>query len=188
MENSYNQQLINLRRHAGLKLTSAAKLIGVSSFKLFLYENGYYRPKGKSLEKIETFYGVKIDFECEKDYPGPFNVFIKKKEKPIKKKLIVSWIVAFLSLALTITGSSLFGASARNKISLYGDTYTQMRDKTIETGKVGRDLVTDLEYYYLDADRFAGKGAISFFSTNSMLYFVAVFYIESPCIFNPVHL
>lgn len=171
MNYSYNQQLRNIRTEKSLSLKQAAKGIGITTFHLFLIENGYHRPHSKTLEKIEAFYDTKIDFAEYKDYPAPFHVYVDKKPISRKKRLIVSGIISAVSLTLMITGSALFGNSARNKVSYYGETYEQLRMAAVEKGQIGRDFITDLEYHYLDSITPAGTGTISFYATNSILYF-----------------
>ena len=171
MKNAYNQQLVKLRKEKGLSIKEAAKQIGIASFRLFLYENGYFRPKGKIQEAIENFYGSKIDFSDGKEYPGPFPLEGKKKKVNKKRRIITTSIICGVSVALFITGFSLFTSSAENKTSYYGATYTEVRQKTIEIGKVNHDIVTDLEYYYIDYDAVSCVNTISFYKTNNILYF-----------------
>ena len=168
---AYNQQLVNLRKAKDLSLKQAAKQIGISRIRLFLLENGYFRPHGKPLEKIEKFYETQIDFSDGKDYPGHFPLYRTKKPKSKKRKLLVSGILLGVSLLLIGTGSTLFGVSASNSVSYYGETYALLREKAFKEGKNGRDLVTDLDYYYLNRGSDFGDSQITFFATNSILYF-----------------
>ena len=45
--NSYNAQLVKLREERNLTIKEAAKGAKVNRFMLFLFENGYFRPRGK---------------------------------------------------------------------------------------------------------------------------------------------
>ena len=172
MNNSYNQQLVEIRREKNLTLKEAAKGIGISSLRLFLIENGYFRARKKVLEKIESFYQRKIDYSNNNEYPGPFPAYVDKKEKSKKKRLIATGIISAISVIFIIIGSALFVSSVRNKDTSYGATYVEARKKAFEEGGSGRDLVTDLEYYYLeDASYPFGKSSICFYKTNSILYF-----------------
>ena len=168
---SYNRQLIEDREKAGLSLKAAAKAIGISSFRLFLYENGYARPRGKALGKIESFYGVPLIFSGTNEYPSRVPE-AEKPSKPRKKKLIVSGVITALAAGLFVGGTLLFGDSASIRTSNYGKTYNEVRAKAFEKGQPGRDLVTDLEYFYFDNQASGlGRGSILFYTTNSFLYF-----------------
>ena len=168
---SYNRQLIENREKAGLSLKAAAKAIGISSFRLFLYENGYARPRGKALGKIESFYGVPLDYSEDNEYPSRVPG-TEKPSKPRKRKLIVSGIITALAAGLFVGGTLLFGDSASVHTSNYGQTYNEVRAKAFEKGQHGRDLVTDLEYCYFGTESTGvNQGSILFYKTNSFLYF-----------------
>lgn len=168
---SYNRQLMKRREEAGLTLKAAAKAIGISSFRLFLYEGGYARPRGKALEKIESFYGFSLDYSGDREYPSQVPAK-EERAKPKKAKLIVSGIVVALSVGLFFGGASLFDASASNRSSAYGQVYNEARATAFEKGGSARDLVTDLEYSYFDNEgQGFGMGRILFYKTNSYLYF-----------------
>ena len=78
--NNYNTHLENLRKKKGLSLKEAAKEIGISRYMLYFYENGYFRPSKKALEKLNKFYEEEISLEGDDAYPAP------NKEKTIKKE------------------------------------------------------------------------------------------------------
>lgn len=148
----------------------AAKAIGIPLISLFLYEKGYFRPAKNHLEKIESFYGP-IDYSEGREYPQevPFVINVKGISK--KRRTIISAILAVLSLGLIITGSCLFNSSASNVESYYGETYNEVRKFSLEKGNVSRDIVADLEYSYLYNKDFNGKTEVTFYRTNSILYF-----------------
>ena len=172
---NYNQQLIKLREDKEISVKQAAKGIGISSFRLFLFEAGYFRPKGKTLEKIEAFYESKIDFEGEKDYPGEIVVTPHRKPKSRKKKLIASGSVTLTTLALIIAGTFIFMSGAKNTASAYGHTYQLMRAETMRVGSVGTDMVTGLKYYHVDSESEVISSAehysIIFYDRDSIMYF-----------------
>ena len=164
----YNQQLVSLRRQKNLSLKQCAKEIGISSFRLNLFEMGYFRPKGKTLEKIENYYQTKIALEGDKDYPGIIEVEAKKKRKINKKlRLIITDSISLLMIAFMVVGSFLISDSAKSTNNHFGDTYIQLREKAIEGQMMGRDMVTDAEYYYLKSD----NSSIAFYKNNSILFF-----------------
>ena len=169
MSNSYNQQLVDARKKKRLTIKDAAKKIGISRFKLFLYENGYFRPGTKSIDKIQNFYEMTIDYSNNNEYPTAGKVVKKRKSR--KRRIIISSIICGLSVGLIITGSLLFTSSAKNRVTSYGDVYNETRQKAIEGGKVGRDLITDLQYYYVDNNEQTARPTIAFYDTNNILYF-----------------
>ena len=168
MNKTYNEELINLRNKKNLSIKEAAKEIGISRFSLFLYENGYFKPNKKSIEKIEKFYNKSLDLNT---YPTSTMEGTIEKPKAKRKRMIVSGVIALLSLSLFITGFSLFSQSVSNKVTGYGEIYNETRDKAIQSGKAGRDLVTDLEYHSLSTTYQARLVTFTFYSTSSMLYF-----------------
>ena len=83
---AYNTTLRQFRNEKNLTLKKASKEIGISRLRLFLFENGYFKPRGKTLDKIEKYYDKKIDLTDENSYPVPFNkkqnvlyIFYKQK-------------------------------------------------------------------------------------------------------------
>lgn len=169
MADAYNQQLVKLRISRSLSLKDASKQIGIPFFLLYFYERGYFRPSKKNLAKIEAFYG-KIDFSNNKEYPGEY-VVNKKDDKPKKVKLIVLGIISLLSLISVITSGTIFYSSASNTESYYGETYTKVHKNVLEKGSIGRDILTNLEYYTINEYGINGHANIIFYKTNSILYF-----------------
>ena len=179
---SYNVQLSLLRKKKNLTLKEAAKQIGISRLNLYLYENGYFRPNKKALKKIEDFYKEKVSFEGEDAYPAP----LKEKSIPEKKdtllvKRIVFGSLSFIMLLSVITGAILFNKSVTNKTAYYGDTYNQMREKVVEHGELGHDLVTSLEYHYIDSFDAPHYATFIFYETNNLLYL-------NECIYSATYL
>ena len=76
---NYNIHLSELRKSAHLSLKEAAKSIGINRWKLYFYENGYFRPTKKDLQKLNDFYKTEISLEGLDAYPAP------TKEKSLKK-------------------------------------------------------------------------------------------------------
>lgn len=176
MNNSYNQQLVEKRNEKKLSLKEAAKAIGISPFFLFLYENGYFRPSKKALKKIQKFYKFKLDYSNGQEYPDATPVYKHKKKQNLKRKFIINGAICVSSLILILTGSLLFATSARNTSSHYGETYTALKEKAFSEGTSGKDMLTNLEYYYLDRSYdtespYSADISFSFFKTNSILYF-----------------
>lgn len=170
MLKSYNQQLVEERRNRKISIKEAAKEIGISKMSLFFYERGYYRPSKKRLEKITSFYeGFEINETNE--YPKESLIKIRVKRKSRKPRLIISGIVAAVSLALIITSAALFKSSATNHEDLYGPVYGEVYRAAIEKGETGRDIVTDLEYNCLYTSGPNGRSDVIFYKTNSILYF-----------------
>ena len=170
MSVSYNRQLFGERSKKGVSRKEAAKAIGISQLTLSLYEKGYFKPRGTRLRKIEDYYGIRLDFSGGANYPEEIAKDPVSAKKPKKRKLLISGIVAFLSLGLFFTGSTLFGNSANGSESFFGQTYVEAKRKAHESGRHGRDLVTNLEYSYFTND-FYGDSMILFYKTNSPLYF-----------------
>lgn len=169
MNISYNQQLVNHRESLGFTLKEAAKKMELSPFKLFLYEKGYFRPSKKYLQKIQRVYGT-IDLTGENEYPQESQE-VEQYRKPGKAIFIVSGIITILSTALMITGWTLFDKSITKTEAYFGQTYNQIRAAAMDHGNVGRDIVTDLEYTYFYNDEYSGRADITFYKTNSILYF-----------------
>ena len=173
----YNQQIAALREERGLTLKECAKGIGISAFRLSLYEMGYFRPKGKALAKIENFFNTKILFNGDRDYPGPIHIKVNKRKGMRRKtKLIISGSILLASLAFMLTGSLMFKNSTNSANSFYGKTYLELREKAVQGGRVGRDIVTNLEYYYLQEPDGASNTSLTFYKTNSILYFNEISY------------
>ena len=85
--NSYNAQLVKLRKDRNLTLKEAAKGIGITRFTLFLFENGYFRPRGKTLRKINGFYESHISPHGLEAYPTPIDTITQKEYN--KKSLLI---------------------------------------------------------------------------------------------------
>ena len=167
MSKSYNVELARLRKERNLTRKVAAKEMGVPRFNLYLYENGYFKPNKKDLEKIEAYYGQSIDFST---YAASFEDH-HQSSKPNKKKLIILGVIALLSASLFATGFCLFDDASDNTSKPYGEVYKEAKAKAMKDGDVGRDLITDLEYHYLRGEYIATYTQISFYTTNSILYF-----------------
>ena len=173
----YNQQIAALREERGLTLKECAKGIGISAFRLSLYEMGYFRPKGKALAKIENFFNTKILSDGDRDYPGPIHIKVNKRKGMRRKtKLIISGSILLASVAFMLTGSLMFKNSTNSANSFYGKTYLELREKAVQGGRVGRDIVTNLEYYYLQEPDGASNTSLTFYKTNSILYFNEISY------------
>ena len=56
---NYNAYLFELRKHENLSLREASKKIGINRWKLYFYENGYFRPTKKDLKKLNDFLASK---------------------------------------------------------------------------------------------------------------------------------
>ena len=153
-------------------MKKAAKSVGISFFLLFLYENGYLRPKKKSLEKIESFYQIKLDYVNGQEYPQKSIASQNKKSKPTKRRIIILGILSALTLGVFFGGATIFNESTSNVKSYFGDTYAAARDKAFDSGQIGRDIVTDLEYRFLsNGNEGSEKANILFYKKNSLLYF-----------------
>ena len=182
---TFNQQLHALRLSKGLSRKEASRQARVFRAALYLYEKGYLRPRGKNLEKLESFYGAKIDFSGEKDYP----VEIEETEKnPVfarKKRVFVFGILSAVMAIVLATGASLFVTSTKNDASFYGPTYTALYQASREHGKVGTEIATNASYHYL-ASPTERNGSIIFYDSSSFLHFneclydANVVYLDQP--------
>jgi len=167
----YNQQLTQWRLQRGLSRRQAAKEIGIPRLFLALYEGGYFRPKGKEKEKLETYYGQVLIDTVEGEYPGAVPI-PPKPEKPRRKRLLVSGILSLFFLTCGIAGAGLFGMASGNAVPLYGEAYALAREVAMKEGQPGRDIATDLPYSYLtNGSPPTGRASIVFYETNSILYF-----------------
>ena len=171
--NNYNIHLSELRKKANLSLKEAAKAIGVNRYKLYLYENGYFRPTKKDLVKLSEYYKEEISLEGEKAYPGPVKEKqLKKVEESLKVKRIVFGSLSIAVLLSILAGGITFNNSVSNKKSYYGDTYNAMREKVVEHGETGYDIATSLKYHYVSGiDSEFGESSIIFYETDNILYF-----------------
>lgn len=169
---NYNVHLHELRKAQNLSLKEASKAIGINRLMLYLYENGYFRPTKKAKEKLEVFYKEKISYEGEDAYPAPTKEkTISSEKKALGVKRIVFGSLSALFLICTILGGVLFNKSVNNVESYYGETYNQIREKVNTEGKLGHDLVTSLEYRYIDEEIGSGVGTFIFYETDNLLYF-----------------
>ena len=170
--NNYNTHLENLRKEKGLSLKEAAKAIGISRWSLYFYENGYFRPSKKALQKLNSFYGEEISIEGADAYPAPNKEKVIKKEKlTLKIKRIVFGSLSGVLLLTIITGAILFNSSVNNNNSFYGQTYNEMDEYVSENGDVGHDLVTSLPYHYVSKSVGVSTATMTFYETDNMLYF-----------------
>ena len=169
---NYNVHLIELREKKNLSLKDAAKAIGIARFRLYLLENGYFRPSKKTLEKIESFYEEKISFEGPDAYPAPTKDKVITAEKhSVKTKRIVFGSLSAFFLTATIVGTILLNAATSNIAVSYGPTYNETKKVVNETGKLGHDLVTSLPYRYIDYKNAPDTATILFYQTDSIMYF-----------------
>ena len=167
---TYNQQLFALRMSKGLSRKEVSRQAHVFPLALYLYEKGYLRPRGKNLEKLESFYGEKIDFSGEKEYPLEIE---ETKEKPIflrKKRVLFFGILSAAMTAVLAVGASLFVTSTKNDASFYGPTYTALYQASRDQGKAGTEIVTNASYHYLTSSSNTG-GSILFYDSSSFLHF-----------------
>lgn len=170
--NNYNTHLENLRKKKGLSLKQAAKEIGVSRYMLYFYENGYFRPSKKALEKLIKFYKEEISLEGDNAYPAPTKEkAISKENKVLKAKRIVFGSLSGALLLTIIAGAILFNSSVNNNNSFYGSTYNEMDEVVSKNGDVGHDLVTSLPYHYVSKNVGESTATMTFYETDNMLYF-----------------
>ena len=170
---NYNIHLSELRKKANLSLKDAAKSSGVHRWKLYLYENGYFRPTKKDVQKLNTFYNTDISLQGEAAYPAPTKEKALKKEKEnLKAKRIAFGAVSGGILLLILAGALMFNTSVNNTKSYYGTTYNEMRERVINNGDYGYDMVTSLKYYYVSEQPHGNDDAtIVFYDTDNILYF-----------------
>lgn len=167
--NNYNVHLYKLRTERGLSLKEAAKGAKINRFMLFLYENGYFRPFGKTLRKLHAFYGEQISTLGLDSYPTPIDD-VETKTHDKKSQFIKRIIFASLSLVMlasSITGIVLFNKSVNNEESYYGEVYNEVKNAVIEEGNLGHDLITSLDYYKHEYNH----STAIFYKTDNLLYF-----------------
>ena len=169
--NNYNLRLSELRENAGLSLKEASKALKISKWKIYLYENGYFRPTKKDLKKFKDFYKEEISLEGDDAYPAPTKEKVLKKEKEaLKVKRIVFGSLSGAILLAIIAGTILFNQSVNNTKSYYGETYNETRDKVNELGEIGYDIATSLKYHMV-SEHESGEATFIFFETDNLLYF-----------------
>lgn len=182
---TFNQQLHALRLSKGLSRKEVSRQARVFRTALYLYEKGYLRPRGKNLEKLESFYGAKIDFSDEKDYPVEIEETEKKPVFARKKRVFVFGILSAVMAIVLATGAGLFVTSTKNDASFYGSTYTALYQASREHGKVGTEIATNASYHYL-ASPTERNGSIIFYDSSSFLHFneclydANVVYLDQP--------
>ena len=178
---NYNTYLSELREQTGLSLREAAKKIGIFWWKLYFYENGYYRPTKKDLKKLNDFYKVEIDITGESAYPAPTKEKALSGEKEnLKRKRIVFGALSAGFLSLILLGAGLFNRSVNNTSSFYGGVYNDMRQKVAEKGDFGYDIVTSLKYHYVNSEPTNNdNAAFVFYETDNILYFNEVTYTKT---------
>ena len=169
---NYNSHLLSLRQNAQLSLKDAAKQIGINKWLLYFYENGYFRPSKKNLEKINKFYQEEVSIEGTSAYPAPIKEKALKHEKEnLKVKRIIFGSVSGAILLSIAVGAILFNQSVDNTRSFYGDTYNQMHDKVMQVGDTGYDLATSLKYHFVKEENELEETTVIFYETNNILYF-----------------
>lgn len=159
-----NERLIKIRKDRKLSLKKAAKLCHLSYLSLKNMEEGYWKIKGKRLNKVLQGYGLPLDYfdDAEnKDY-----IFIQsnisKEEKgfrTILNRLFNSWISLVLVLLLLMVNLiilpwSLFTISnfTNSPLSFYSESYQEVYKKITKEGEN-----TDLGLSYILYDT-QGKG------------------------------
>jgi len=63
------ENLVVLRKMAGLNQTELAKIIGISQSTLSYWERGDFEPDNESLIKLADYFGVTIDYLLGRDSP-----------------------------------------------------------------------------------------------------------------------
>ena len=170
--NSYNLVLKKLREHRNLTIRQLGKLVGISSFSLYLYERGYFRPGKKALAKLEGFYQQEISLEGLDAYPAANEDSSSKyPEKRLLRRRIIFGSLSLLTLVSTLTGVFVFNDSVNNKGSYYGETYNSLKTAVEQHGTQGHDIVTGLKYYQYNADYSMGVASIIFYGSDNLLYF-----------------
>ena len=179
--NSYNIQLKKLRESQSLSTRECAKKIGISSIRLYLYEEGYFKPSKKAKKKIEDYFGTSISMEGLDAYPSPISNEIENKvdKKKLFSKRIIFGALSLLMIAFTVTGSVLFTKSVNNVDPYYGEIYVHARENVEIRGTLGHDLVTGLEYYQFERRDEEELGSIIFYKTDNLLYFNETSYSAS---------
>ena len=171
--NNYNIRLVELRKEKGLSIKDAAKQMGISRYKLYFYENGYFTPSKKNLKKINDFYEVDLSIMGEDGYPAPNRVEkpIRKRKENLKRKRITFGILSAISLVFVAAGAILFSQSVGNIDRYYGETYNSLRQSVVDKGDYGYDLVTSMRYHYVSEDGGDSQASVVFYQTNNILYF-----------------
>lgn len=182
--NNYNIRLVELRKEKGLTVKEAAQKMGINRWKLYFYENGYFTPSKKNLAKINSFYEVDLSLLGEDGYPAPLPPEKEKhsKKENLKGKRIAFGILSTFSLLLITAGAILFGTSVGNVGQYYGSAYNDLRNKVVEKGEYGYDLVTSMKYYYANQDDYITQTSVVFYQSNNILYFNEATY--SKTLFN----
>ena len=171
--NNYNIRLSELRKEAKLSIREAAKTIGINRWKLYFYENGYFRPTKKDLKKLSEFYKVDLSLEGMDAYPAPVKEkALTKTKENLKAKRIVFGALSGGILLSIFAGVMLFHQSVSNTKSYYGNTYNEMRAQTFNEGSYGYDMVTSLKYYYIsESPNTTDNVTVIFYETDNILYF-----------------
>ena len=179
--NSYNVQLKKLRESHSLSIRECAKKIGISSIRLYLYEEGYFKPSKKAKKKIEEYFSTSISMEGLDAYPSPVLNEIENDvdKKSLFKKRVIFGSLSLLMVGLTISGGILFSKSVDNVDPYYGETYVHARENVEIRGMLGHDLVTGLEYYQFERSAEEEQGSIIFYKTDNLLYFNETSYSTS---------
>ena len=170
-DHHFNQQLYSLRLCKGLSRKEVAKATGIPRFVLHLYEDGFHRPGKRSRAKLESFYGVALNFEGDRDYPGPIEREVVE-DPPFRRRrrTLFAGILSTVMATVFALGTLLFLRSTKNDFSFYGETYTQLYRAATEKGEVGTELVTGAPYHYLNSSMDT-SGSILFYDKSSFLHF-----------------
>lgn len=184
---TFNRQLYALRQSKGLSRKELGKKIHITPFFIFLFEKGYFRPGRKSKSKIESYFGVTLDYGKEKGYPDELIEQNKEKNGTFaRKKRFLAYGILTALMALTFAmGTIMFARSTKNDASFYGPSYAALYQKSLTSGNVGNEMATNATYHYLgDNDIF--DASIVFYDSSSFLHFnecnyaTSVVFLEQP--------
>ena len=169
---SFNEQLYSLRLDRGLTRKEAAKAIGLTRFQIYLFELGYFRPRGKAKEKLESFFGTTIDYSKGRDCPTKI-LEEGKGEMPRlarRKRILIHGLIALVMAAMLASGAITLSKATKNDASFYGDSYVSLCRSARDSGKVGIELATNATYHYLESPGNTA-GSILFYDSSSFLHF-----------------
>ncbi|MBQ2069325.1 MAG: helix-turn-helix transcriptional regulator [Bacilli bacterium] len=187
---TYNRKLYTLRLDKGLSRKELSKELHISRFFLFLFERGYFRPRGKIKNKLESYFGITLDYKKENGYPSRLVDENQEKNRGFagKKRFLISGILTAFMAILLVTGSIMFDRSTKNDASFYGESYASLYQKSRVSGKVGTEIATNASYHYFDStDRDAFilfYDSSSFLHFNECIYAAYVIFYENPEIGN----
>jgi len=168
---SQNLSLKKLRTNNNYSIKELAKLVNISKFRLFLYENGYISIREKDILKLMSFFNVTKDyFDYGDGYPTfeKINDDNKENKKSFINKLLSSKIlgissfsILLLSIVSIVLGQYTIYNSRDNALNYFNDEYKISSEYVKKNGELSINpfMITD----FISTTTYTSKDSKYFF-------------------------